>query len=311
MEGGTAAFEHVAVLYEGDGFVDAVLPFVREGIDRDEPILVAVGPEKIDLLRPLVGEGEVEFVDLCRAGRNPARILPIWAAFARDRSDGGRRPRGVGEPIWAGRTSDELTECAHHEALLNVAFEDGVPWTLACPYDVSTLSPEVIDTCLKNHPLVRQGALTGWSTMYRGSEGAEEPLDAPLDAGPDAHVLRFGERTLVSARGWVGDVAAALGLSRGRIDDLRLAVDEVMANSVVHGGGHGELRCWGTGDAVVCEVRDGGRLDSAMVGRVRPRPYQRSGYGLWLANQLCDLVQIRSVPDGTVIRLQMRRDGVD
>jgi anti-sigma regulatory factor (Ser/Thr protein kinase) len=310
MEEGTASFEHVAVLYEGDGFLDAVLPFLREGIELNEPILVAVASEKIDVLRPLVGDAEVEFVDLHRAGRNPARILSMWADFARDRS-GGRRPRGVGEPVWPGRTSDELTECAHHEALLNVAFDEDVPWTLACPYDASTLSPGVIDACLRNHPFVRQGRLTGRSAMYRGSERAELPLDAPLDVGPDVAALRFHARTIVSARHWVGDVAAAMGVPRARIDDLRLAVDEVMANSVVHGGGHGELRCWGTGDAVVCEVRDAGRLDSAMAGRVRPGPGQRSGYGLWLANQLCDLVQIRSLPGGTVVRLQMRRDGAD
>jgi hypothetical protein len=30
------------------------------------------------------------------------------------------------------------------------------------------------------------------------------------------------------------------------------------------------------------------------------------GYGLWLANQLCDLVQVRSFPTGSAVRLHMR-----
>ena len=30
--------------------------------------------------------------------------------------------------------------------------------------------------------------------------------------------------------------------------------------------------------------------------------------GLWLANQLCDLVQIRTLPAGTVVRLHMNRN---
>ena len=34
--------------------------------------------------------------------------------------------------------------------------------------------------------------------------------------------------------------------------------------------------------------------------------YQESGFGLWLANQLCDLVQIRSFADGSVVRLHLR-----
>ena len=30
------------------------------------------------------------------------------------------------------------------------------------------------------------------------------------------------------------------------------------------------------------------------------------GHGLWLANQVCDLVQVRSFPTGTVVRLHLR-----
>ena len=33
-----------------------------------------------------------------------------------------------------------------------------------------------------------------------------------------------------------------------------------------------------------------------------------TGRGLWLANQLCNLVQIRSSPEGTTVRLHMRLD---
>jgi anti-sigma regulatory factor (Ser/Thr protein kinase) len=63
---------------------------------------------------------------------------------------------------------------------------------------------------------------------------------------------------------------------------------------------------WREKHALVCEVRDGGRLVEPLLGRERPRPEQASGRGLWLVNQLCDLVQMRSSPDGNVVRLQMR-----
>ena len=59
-------------------------------------------------------------------------------------------------------------------------------------------------------------------------------------------------------------------------------------------------------DAVVCEVRDGGHIDAPLVGRERPSLERPGGRGLWLVNQLCDLVQIRSFPTGTVVRLHMR-----
>ena len=67
------------------------------------------------------------------------------------------------------------------------------------------------------------------------------------------------------------------------------------------------LRTWVEGDALICEVRDAGRIDDPLVGRSRPPASRGSGFGLWLANQLCDLVQIRSNDRGSVIRLHVRR----
>jgi hypothetical protein len=45
-----------------------------------------------------------------------------------------------------------------------------------------------------------------------------------------------------------------------------------------------------------------------LTDRRRPAPNQDGGRGLWLANQLCDLVQIRSFPSGTTVRMHMHRD---
>jgi hypothetical protein len=44
-----------------------------------------------------------------------------------------------------------------------------------------------------------------------------------------------------------------------------------------------------------------------MVGRARPTPHQAGGYGVWLANQLCDLVQVRTFAAGSAVRLRKRR----
>ena len=45
-------FVHEALLYAGDdGFVNGTLPFVREGLERGEPVLVVVQREMIDRLR--------------------------------------------------------------------------------------------------------------------------------------------------------------------------------------------------------------------------------------------------------------------
>ena len=73
-----------------------------------------------------------------------------------------------------------------------------------------------------------------------------------------------------------------------------------------HGGGGGTLRAWQEPDALICEVRDRGRLEDPLVGRRRPSGAQVGGYGLWLANQVCDLVQLRSHEHGSTVRVHMR-----
>ncbi len=112
---------------------------------------------------------------------------------------------------------------------------------------------------------------------------------------------------LSAVRGLVARHAARAGLGDDRTADMLVAVNEIATNSVRHGGGRGVLRLWQEPGALICEVRDEGRIDDPLAGRQRPRAGQVGGYGLWLANQLCDLVQIRSLPTGSVVRLHMRR----
>ena len=71
-------------------------------------------------------------------------------------------------------------------------------------------------------------------------------------------------------------------------------------------GGIGLLRLWRDADSLVCEVRDRGRLGEPLVGRAFPALNQEDGRGLWMVNRLCDLVQVRSLSSGTIVRLHFR-----
>ena len=93
------------------------------------------------------------------------------------------------------------------------------------------------------------------------------------------------------------------GLPMERADELALAVHEVVVNALEHGGGRGELRIWEEDQALVCEVRDSGHIPDPMVGRRAPDWHDERGRGLWMANQLCDLVQVRSGDAGTTVRI--------
>ena len=61
-----------------------------------------------------------------------------------------------------------------------------------------------------------------------------------------------------------------------------------------------------TGAEVLCQVHDSGRITDPLAGRVRHGPDDR-GHGLWLVNQVCDLVELRSGDAGTTVRIHLRR----
>jgi anti-sigma regulatory factor (Ser/Thr protein kinase) len=99
--------------------------------------------------------------------------------------------------------------------------------------------------------------------------------------------------------------ARRAGLSHGGAQDLVAAVSELMANSLRHGGG-GVLRTWDDGDALLFEVVDAGVIADPLVGRRLPPPNATKGRGLWLVNQLCDLVELSSDKgSGTTVRVRM------
>ncbi|HKN94383.1 MAG TPA: sensor histidine kinase [Thermoleophilaceae bacterium] len=305
-------FRHAAVFYDGDAsYVDRLVPFIRGGLEVGEPVLVMVPGPKLDLLRDALGDQatEVRFADMLEVGSNPARIIPAWGDFAAAHAGSGRRTRGVGEPIWSGRTAAELVECQRHEALINVAFEGAAAMDLVCPYDENALEPEVLEEARRSHPVTLDacGTFHDCST-YVGTRTIAKPFARPLpDVPPGAARLEFDPSGLPAVRVFVAAHAAAAGLSAERCEDLALALNELATNSIRHGGGSGSLSIWTDHEAVVAEVRDRGQIDRPLAGREQPAPGQVGGHGLWLVNQLCDLMQMRTFSTGSVVRVHMRR----
>ena len=111
---------------------------------------------------------------------------------------------------------------------------------------------------------------------------------------------------LVAIRAVVHRYALLAGLPEPRATDLVLAVSEVAANTVRHAKSPGSLKIWYDSDEIVCQVHDEGLITDPLAGRYKPSLDARGGHGLWIVNEVCDQVDMRSDETGTTIRLHMK-----
>ncbi|MGN6663034.1 MAG: anti-sigma factor RsbA family regulatory protein [Solirubrobacterales bacterium] len=298
-------FQHQALVYTGDDeYLAGTIPFLEAALEAGEPALVAVGPAQTESLEAALhgaDRQQIRFLDMEEVGRNPASIIPLWQEFVEE--NGGRPVRGIGEPVWAARSPAALEECHRHECLLNVAFEPGTAWSLLCPYDAGSLDEDVLERIASSHRhIYKEGRLERSASFDPASDCFAGALPPPASR---PEVFRFGLAQLSEVRHRVAAAAERAEMGPEEVADLVTAASELGANSVMHGGGSGTLRLWQEDGNLLVEVEDRGRIEEPLVGRVRPHISQEGGRGLWLANRLCDLVQIRSGADGTTVRLHM------
>jgi anti-sigma regulatory factor (Ser/Thr protein kinase) len=302
----SGGFAHETFFYREAGeFVAGVADFARDGLAGDESVVVAAPRARIDAVHDALGADapRVQFLDMADVGGNPARIIAVWAAALAAAVAAGRPLRGVGEPAFAGRRPGELVECQLHELLLNEAFDDGPAWRLMCPYDESVLPPAVRAGAMRAHPVWSSPQHGGPSPDFDG-DGALAAFAEPLPP-PAEGVLRgtFGPGDTPAVRHTVAAFARSCGLMAEQVEVLELAASELASNSLRHGGGAGEVALWVEPGAAVVEVTDAGQVADPLTGRLRPAVDQEGGRGVWLVNQLCDLVQLRSSPAGTTVRV--------
>lgn len=299
-----AGFQHQALIYEGaDEYLAGTVPFLHAALEAGRPALVAVRKEQAELLRDELGREAdmLRFVPVEEVARNPAGVIPLWRDFVD--AHPGRAVRGVSELAWPQRSAAEMEECHRHEALLNLAFDSGRSWSLLCPYDACSLRDEELERAAATHRLISREGRTEESAAFDTDPDCLSGELPPPAMRADA--LAFGLTELAEVRRRVSAAGERAGMSPRAVADLVTATSELAANSVMHGGGTGTLRVWRENGSLLAEVEDEGRIEEQLVGRLRPGVTQEGGRGLWLANQLCDLVQIRSGESGTVVRLHV------
>jgi anti-sigma regulatory factor (Ser/Thr protein kinase) len=298
---------HDGLLYQSsDEYVDGVLAFLAPALRAGEPMFVAVPAANGDLLRAnLPADSGVEFADMMTIGRNPARIIPAIKTFVDAHPR--RRVRFVGEPIWPGRSPAEISEATRHEAMLNTVFA-GRAVDILCPYDVKGLAASTVANAWRTHPAMVDQTGRRASEHYGDPSGLYDDTAPLLPPTPrTAASVPIRATDLPELRDTVRRFAVDAGLAPDRARELVLAVNEITTNTVMHTDGPGTLRIWQTPHRVICEVRDTGHITDFLAGRHQPDREASRGRGLWMANHLCDLVELRSTEAGTVIRLHVEK----
>ena len=293
---------HTALFYRSDAeYTARITAFVRAGLAQGEPALIALPGNKARAIGACLDAmpGELAFADMTELGRNPARIIPEVRSFS-DKYPG-QRVRYVGEPVWPGRSAAETCEAARSEALLNLAFARAGA-SILCPYDASGLVGSVLADARRTHQEPAASGATARTWRANLPAGCDRPLDPP-PAGAEA--LDY-QADLAPVRRFVERHARRAGLTGERTVDLVLAANEIAANTISHTAGGGLILIWHTAAEIICQVHDSGQITDPLAGRIRHGPDDR-GHGLWLVNQVCDLVELRSGGAGTTIRMHMRR----
>ncbi|HEY2833744.1 MAG TPA: anti-sigma factor RsbA family regulatory protein [Sporichthyaceae bacterium] len=297
-----------AVFFHDDPvqYLEGVGRWVAEGLAAGEPVLITADAADNEAIRGALGPAAyaVQFADAAVVGANPARTIAAVRAFVA--AGGGRRVRALAALMWPGRTPAQRGEVIAHEAVANLAFAD-CPVSFLCPYDTSVLPAEVLAEARRVHPHMWTAHGHADCPQYDIDElligGHPPPQRDPL-AEPLAVIVDLAGSARLRTR--VGEIAEDAGLSARRRDEFVVAVNEVVSNALVHSPHPAVVRRGRDRDegSLVVEVATAGCITDPLVGRELPRD-AGGGRGLWIVNQLCDLVETRSGPWGTLTRLHV------
>jgi len=164
---------HEALVYSTiEEFLAATVPFVCEGLDAEDAVLVATKPANLRMLREALDAdaGRVDFVDSAEWYRSPALTLEAYDRYVQVRlKRGARQVRIIGEPVWPSTSAREVAAWKRYESGLNVTFASLPAWVV-CPYDAGELPDGILADAERTHPALRSGQVTRPSPRYTDPE---------------------------------------------------------------------------------------------------------------------------------------------
>jgi anti-sigma regulatory factor (Ser/Thr protein kinase) len=125
----------------------------------------------------------------------------------------------------------------------------------------------------------------------------------PVPSATEVFARDFALADITDLRHDLRRHAAIAGLHDDDLDDFVAAVNELVTNSVRHGGGQGSLRLTLDADTLIAEVSDrgGGFGGELPVTGGPPAADVPGGRGILLARLLTDTLMISDGPDGVTV----------
>jgi hypothetical protein len=149
--------------------VAAVAPFLARAVDNGEAALAVTTKANLKPLRRALGDRatQVRLADSSAWYRTPTAALGSYQSFLTDSVTAGAHwVRIVGQPVWDGRSGNEIRQWARYESWLNLALS-GAPLTLLCPYDTDAVSGEILELARSTHPATHEDRSVSPSPAYR------------------------------------------------------------------------------------------------------------------------------------------------
>ncbi|SBT37434.1 sensor histidine kinase [Micromonospora auratinigra] len=304
---GHVGYYHEAICYDSDEHLLAVvLPFLRGGLAAGEPTVVGLGARNADLVRRALPAGSgVTFLPGGDVYARPtAAIRSYRKLLAGYVAEGAAQIRIVGElPVAAfGATWDWW---ARYESAINHAYDDFPLWSM-CAYDTRAAPAHVLADVARTHPRV-----AGPDGSHRPTGDYTEPTaylseNRPMLLDPVQRAAPLVELTDPSPAVARAAVQAA---DRGQlptedVEDLMVAVSEVVTNALRHGRRPARLRLWSGPDRIVATVHDEGvGPKDPFAGLLPAGDGSAGGLGLWISHQSCNHVATHRDTDGFTVRL--------
>jgi len=163
---------HEALVYSTvEEFLAATVPFIREGLEEQEPLLVVTKEANLSALRETldIDAGGVDLVDRAGMYRSPPESIEAYDRYVRTRlEEGAGRVRIMGEPVWP-TSARAVAEWKRYESALNVAWASTPSWVV-CLYDANELPDGIVSDAKRTHPALRTGRGARPSPHYTDPE---------------------------------------------------------------------------------------------------------------------------------------------